>query len=175
MHLSLSYSTGGPTLSKDATIVITEKPHFKTHMKVSTAGEFGKAITVPCDVHSVPSPNVTWFRNGIPLSETPNLRLVRFHEFFYLILLKYLWFHEFFISSSENFRFEVIRKEADDENGQGHPLHSLHINFLRQEDSGMFECMAENEAGDIVGYTWLRVKSTYSYLILHILNFTLVY
>ena len=97
-------------------------------MKVSTAGEFGKAITVPCDVHSVPSPNVTWFRNGIPLSETPNLR------------------------------FEVIRKEADDENG--HPLHSLHINFLRQEDSGMFECMAENEAGDIVGYTWLRVKST---------------
>ena len=85
-----------------------------------------------------------------------------------------MWFHEFFISSSENFRFEVIRKEADDENGQGHPLHSLHINFLRQEDSGMFECMAENEAGDIVGYTWLRVKSTYSYLILHILNFTLV-
>jgi len=78
------------------------------------------------------------------------------------ILLKYLWFHEFFISSSENFRFEVIRKEADDENGEGHPLHSLHINFLRQEDSGMFECMAENEAGDIVGYTWLRVKSTYS-------------
>ena len=71
-----------------------------------------------------------------------------------------MWFHEFFISSSENFRFEVIRKEADDENG--HPLHSLHINFLRQEDSGMFECMAENEAGDIVGYTWLRVKSKYS-------------
>ena len=56
----------------------------------------------------------------------------------------------------------MIRKEADDENGQGHPLHSLHINFLRQEDSGMFECMAENEAGDIVGYTWLRVKSKYS-------------
>ena len=33
------------------------------------------------------------------------------------------------------------------------------MNFLRQEDSGMFECMADNEAGDIVGYTWLRVKS----------------
>ena len=67
-------TTGGPTLSKDATIVITEKPHFKTHMAVSTAGEFGKAITVQCDVHGVPAPNVTWFRNGIPLSETPNLR-----------------------------------------------------------------------------------------------------
>ena len=54
-----------------------------------------------------------------------------------------------------NSRFEVIRKEGDERG----PLHSLHINFLRQEDSGMFECMAENEAGDIVGYTWLRVKS----------------
>ena len=56
-----------------------------------------------------------------------------------------------------NSRFEVIRKEGDERG----PLHSLHINFLRQEDSGMFECMAENEAGDIVGYTWLRVKSKF--------------
>ena len=70
---------------------------------------------------------MTWYRNGIPLSETPNLR------------------------------FEVIRKEGDDRG----KINSLHINFLRQEDSGMFECMADNEAGDIVGYTWLRVKSKY--------------
>ena len=54
-----------------------------------------------------------------------------------------------------NFRLEVISKEGD-ERGK---INSLHINFLRQEDSGMFECMADNEAGDIVGYTWLRVKS----------------
>ena len=112
-------------MTKDATIVVTEKPHFKNHMAVSTLGEFGKALTVPCDVHGVPEPNVTWYRNGIPLSETPNLR------------------------------FDVIRK-SEDERGS---VNSLHINFLRQEDSGMFECMAQNEAGDIVGYTWLRVKS----------------
>lgn len=117
---------GGPKLTKDATIVVIEKPHFEKHMAVSTLGEFGKAITLPCDVHGVPEPNVTWYRNGIPLSETPNLR------------------------------FEVIRKQADERGN----VNSLHINFLRQEDSGMFQCMAENEAGDIVGYTWLRVKTS---------------
>ena len=67
-------TTGGPKLTKDATIIVTEKPHFKKYMAVSTLGEFGKAITVPCDVHAVPKPNLTWYRNGIPLSETPNLR-----------------------------------------------------------------------------------------------------
>jgi protein sidekick len=118
-------TTGGPKLTKDATIIVTEKPHFKTHMPVATLGEFGKAITVPCDVHGVFEPNITWYRNGIPLAETPNLR------------------------------FEVIRKLADPRG----PINALHINFLRQEDSGMFQCSAENEAGDIVGYTWLRVKS----------------
>ncbi len=91
--------------------MVIEKPHFKKPMQVQTYGEFGKAIQIPCDVHGVPEPNITWYRNGIPLSETPNLR------------------------------FEVIRKEADGN------LNSLHINFLRQEDSGMFQCMAENEAG----------------------------
>ena len=69
-------TTGGPKLTKDATIIVTEKPHFKKYMAVSTLGEFGKAITVPCDVHAVPKPNLTWYRNGIPLSETPNLRYV---------------------------------------------------------------------------------------------------
>ena len=36
---------------------------------------------------------------------------------------------------------------------------SLHINYMRREDSGMFQCSASNEAGYITGYTWLRVKS----------------
>ena len=36
---------------------------------------------------------------------------------------------------------------------------SLHINYMRREDSGMFQCSASNEAGYITGYSWLRVKS----------------
>ena len=30
---------------------------------------------------------------------------------------------------------------------------------MRLEDSGMFQCVASNEAGDATAYTWLRVKS----------------
>ena len=40
---------------------------------------------------------------------------------------------------------------------------SLHINYMRREDSGMFQCSASNEAGYITGYTWLRVKSKWIY------------
>ena len=36
---------------------------------------------------------------------------------------------------------------------------SLIINYMRREDSGMFQCSASNEAGYTTGYTWLRVKS----------------
>ncbi len=120
-------TTGGPKLTRDAKVTILEKPHFKKNLKVSTLGDFGRVITIPCEVHGVPQPNVTWYRNGIPLAETPNLR------------------------------YEVVKSEGDDRGDKN----SLHINFLRQEDSGMFQCSAENEAGDVVGYTWLRVKSNF--------------
>eukprot|EP00090_Calanus_glacialis_P041134 TRINITY_DN7227_c0_g1_i2.p1 TRINITY_DN7227_c0_g1~~TRINITY_DN7227_c0_g1_i2.p1 ORF type:complete len:2186 (-),score=220.82 TRINITY_DN7227_c0_g1_i2:579-7136(-) len=42
---------------------------------------------------------------------------------------------------------------------------SLHINYMRREDSGMFQCSASNEAGYITGYTWLRVKTSVPILI----------
>ena len=40
---------------------------------------------------------------------------------------------------------------------------SLMINYMRREDSGMFQCSAENQAGYTTGYTWLRVKSKWIY------------
>ena len=44
---------------------------------------------------------------------------------------------------------------------------SLHISFMRREDSGMFQCSATNEAGYVTGYTWLRVKSKSSILLIY--------
>ena len=38
---------------------------------------------------------------------------------------------------------------------------SLLINYMRREDSGMFQCSAQNSAGYTTGYTWLRVKSKF--------------
>ena len=105
-------------------------------MPVQTVGEFGREITIPCGVHGVPMPNVTWFRNAKRLSETPNLR--------------------FSVGSSGDLKQSSAqgprRKISNND---------LQINFLRLEDSGMFQCSASNAAGDLVGYTWLKVKSKY--------------
>ena len=117
-----------------------EKPHFEKTMPVETVGEFGREITIPCNLHGVPNPNVTWYRNGKPLSETPNLR--------------------FSVGSSGELKKSTKKTSAQ---GQRRKIsnNDLKINFLRLEDSGMFQCSASNAAGDLVGYTWLRVKSKY--------------
>jgi protein sidekick len=36
---------------------------------------------------------------------------------------------------------------------------SLMIKRLTMEDSGMFQCLAMNEAGEASSYTWLKAKS----------------
>ena len=112
-------------------------------MPVETVGEFGREITIPCNVHGVPKPNVTWYRNGKPLSETPNLR--------------------FSVGSSGDLKQSSKKTSAQ---GRRRKIsnNDLQINFLRLEDSGMFQCSASNAAGDLVGYTWLRVKSKYDSL-----------
>ena len=110
-------------------------------MPIEIVGEFGREITIPCDVHGVPKPNITWFRNGIPLSETPNLR--------------------FSVGSVSDVKRTT--KETNIRGRKGKASNNdLQINFLRLEDSGMFQCSASNAAGDNVGYTWLRVKSKYN-------------
>ena len=101
--------------------LISEKPIFRVPLRVEIFGEFGKEINIPCDVIGTPKPNVTWFRDGMPISEIPNLR------------------------------YKVGSNETD--------LNSLKINYLKLDDSSLYQCKAENEAGDIVGYSWLRVKS----------------
>ena len=108
-------------------------------MQVETVGEFGREITLPCNVHGVPKPNVTWFRNGKPLSETPNIR--------------------FSVGSSGNLKKSSKKKTSSQGQRGIISNNDLKINFLRLEDSGMFQCSASNAAGDLVGYTWLRVKS----------------
>ena len=100
--------------------VFSEKPYFFRPLPLATMGEFGRELTLECPAIGTPTPKVTWFRNGVPVSEQRNLRIREMNN-------------------------------------------SLHINFLRLEDSGMLECEAENEAGNIVGYTWLRVKSKFSF------------
>jgi len=93
-------------------------------MRFEILGEFGKEISLPCDVGGIPEPNVTWYRDGMPISEIPNLR----------------------------YKTNTGPNASD---------HALKINFLKLDDSSMFQCRAENEGGDLVGYSWLRVKSKF--------------
>lgn len=39
---------------------------------------------------------------------------------------------------------------------------SLTVHFLRAQDSGMYQCWAQNSAGESNGYSWLRVKSEFA-------------
>ena len=167
--------TGGPRLTKEAKVTVlgnlifickmylttfqfstrvckyyvlcfqTEKPHFEKTMQVETVGEFGREITIPCNLHGVPRPNVTWFRNGKPLSETPNIR--------------------FSVGSNGDSNTSEKQINAQGQKRKTTSTTDLKINFLRLEDSGMFQCSASNAAGDLVGYTWLRVKSKYIQII----------
>ena len=114
-------------------------------MQVETVGEFGREITIPCNLHGVPRPNVTWFRNGKPLSETPNIR--------------------FSVGSKGDSNTSEKQINAQGQKRKTTSTTDLKINFLRLEDSGMFQCSASNAAGDLVGYTWLRVKSKYIQII----------
>ena len=122
--------SGGPKLTREARVEVIEEPHFRKRMLPVTSGEFGKDIVLPCDVGGVPKPDVKWFKNGIPLSEIPNLRY----------------------STEKSLQLDPTDSDADERP-------ALKITYLRLEDSGMFQCTASNEAGDLVGYTWLRVKS----------------
>ncbi len=128
-------------------------------MPVTTTGEFGRAMTLGCRVTGTPEPKVVWSRNGVPLSETPNLRSVTQNSdplARTVVPNRCLRVPNFTTPSPSphqsahlciSNRFNAMENR------------SLHINFLRLEDSGMFQCSASNEAGDIVDYTWLRVTS----------------
>ena len=106
----------------------SEKPHFVRRMPETTRGEFGRSIDLPCNVRGTPKPDIVWYKDGIPLSETPNLRFNH-------------------------------GSGGDNHTADGQSQGGLSINFLRLDDSGMFQCSASNEAGEVVGYTWLVVKS----------------
>lgn len=54
------------------------------------------------------------------------------------------------------FGYCFFRYMVDDDN-------SLKIKKLTMDDSAMFQCLASNEAGEKSSYTWLRVKSKYTF------------
>ena len=114
--------------------LIAEKPRFSRRLPLETQGEFGKALTLPCPIRGSTPLNITWLRNGVPLAETPTG--LRFSQ-----------------------GSRQIPAELADEAGVADSDFSLVVSYMRLEDSGMFQCVAENAAGSATASTWLRVKS----------------
>ena len=63
------------------------------------------------------------------------------------IVKKLLFIYLFIDNFKNDFRYQL------EEDG------SLTIKKLTMEDSGMFQCLASNEAGEASSYTWIRAKS----------------
>lgn len=57
-------SGGFPTVKAAAEVKVLEKPRFFSIAKPETLGNYGSAISLPCDVIGIPKPNVTWYRNA---------------------------------------------------------------------------------------------------------------
>lgn len=66
--------TGGfPPVEAGARVSVHEKPTFVNVLKTETLGEYGATVELPCDAVAVPNPNITWYRNTLPINpETDN-------------------------------------------------------------------------------------------------------
>lgn len=124
--------TGGfATVSASATLTVYEKPVFLSNLKSETFGEFGSTTILECNVHGIPLPGITWFKDskkiasvGADAGEADNVDVD---------------------DGGGRYRVEVDR--------------SLIINELKMEDMGVYQCVASNEAGESSISTWLKIKS----------------
>lgn len=126
--------TGGfATVTETATVTILEKPVFLNSLKSETFAEFGSTTIMECNVHGIPLPGITWYKNakkigsvGADAGEPDNIDAD---------------------DGGGRYRVEVDR--------------SLIITDLKMEDMGIFQCIATNEAGEASMHTWLKIKSKY--------------
>lgn len=65
-HVKLR-SGGFPTATATASVIVMEPPSFFSPMRAETLGDYGTKLLLPCDVLGEPPPNITWFRNAVPL------------------------------------------------------------------------------------------------------------
>ncbi|KAF5272120.1 hypothetical protein FQA39_LY01202 [Lamprigera yunnana] len=73
----VSLKTGGfPTVKAMATVTVQEKPKFISDTKTETLGDYGSRINLICDAVGIPNPNVTWYKNGIEISNMETHRYV---------------------------------------------------------------------------------------------------
>lgn len=125
--------TGGYAIvSSSAYVTVLEKPVFISNLKSETFGEFGSTIVLECNVHGIPLPGITWYKDAKKIASVG--------------------------ADAEN----SDNPDADDGGGRYRVEvdRSLFINNLKMEDTGIYQCIASNEAGETSIYTWLKIKTS---------------
>ncbi|CAB3242123.1 unnamed protein product [Arctia plantaginis] len=125
--------TGGyATVTASAYVTVLEKPVFLSNLKAETFGEFGSSIVLECNVQGIPLPGITWYKDARKIASVG--------------------------ADAENFD----NPDVDDGGGRYRVEvdRSLIINDLKMEDTGIYQCIANNEAGETSIYTWLKIKTS---------------
>lgn len=124
--------TGGfATVTASATLTVYEKPVFLSNLKSETFGEFGSTIVLECNVQGIPLPGITWYKDAKKIASVGAEAGETDNVDVY--------------DGDGRYRVEVDR--------------SLFINELKMEDMGVYQCVANNEAGESSITTWLKIKS----------------
>uniref|UniRef100_A0A2A4JBT0 Hemolin n=1 Tax=Heliothis virescens TaxID=7102 RepID=A0A2A4JBT0_HELVI len=125
--------TGGyATVTASAFVTVLEKPVFLSNLKSETFGEFCSTIVLDCNVQGIPLPSITWYKDAKKIASVG--------------------------ADAE----ESDNPDADDGGGRYRVEvdRSLVINNLKMEDTGIYQCIASNEAGESSIYTWLKIKTS---------------
>ncbi|CAG9783717.1 unnamed protein product [Diatraea saccharalis] len=124
--------TGGfATVTASAMVTVYEKPVFLSNLKAETFGEFGSNTVLECNVQGIPLPSITWYKDARKIASVGAEAANNDNDVY---------------DGEGRYRVEVDR--------------SLVINNLRMEDMGIYQCIANNDAGESSIYTWLKIKTS---------------
>ncbi|CAG9585499.1 unnamed protein product [Danaus chrysippus] len=123
-------SGGFATVTASATVTVFEKPVMSTSLKAETFGEFGSSVVLECNVQGIPMPSITWYKDARKIASVGA------------------------DADSDN-------SDVDDGGGRYRVDvdRSLVISHLKMEDMGIYQCIANNAAGESSIYSWLKIKT----------------
>lgn len=84
-----SLRTGGlPSVNASANVIVLEAPSFVGNMRPETLAEYSSTVVLPCEAIGVPTPNITWLKNGYNVLKLPQKNRYKIDEDGSLVIKK---------------------------------------------------------------------------------------